>query len=84
MKKTHYFILSIAASFGFATMMVSFLAAVQTIREYVRQEISGGLWDAYMKSFNRYQEYELYFSAMAFIFLLLFLVLQVHKKHLRS
>ena len=83
MKRIHGFLISIAASFGCAIMIISILSVIDTINVHVYGQTKDSLWATYLESFNTYEDYEFYFFLIAFIFFFLFLVIRIHKKSLR-
>ena len=83
MNKIYGFLISIAASSGFALMVISTLSVIDTVKVHVFGQTKDSLWTTYTESFACYEDYEFYFFAISFIFFSLFLVLRIDKKSLR-
>ncbi len=83
MKRIYGFLISIAASSGFAIMLISALSVIDTINIHAFGQTKESLWAMYLERFNYYEDYEFYFFAISFVFFYLFLVIRKHKKSLR-
>ena len=83
MKITYRILISLCGSVGFTFMLISLLAMVNAIRVHIAEKTTESFWETYMNSSSGYDAYAAYFFAAAFVFFLLFYILQVQKKSLR-
>ncbi len=80
MKITYRVLISISASVGFAFFLISALAMVKAMRVHLASQPAESFWETYMHSSNGYDAYAFYFIGAAFVFFLLFYILEVQKK----
>ena len=78
MKTSHRFFLSLSASFGLGLFIRSSLSLI-TI-DYAQVHSARNFWDSYLENYRQYTYLVPYLIGGAFIFFLLFVVLEIHKK----
>ena len=83
MKITYRVLISLCGSVGFTFLLISILGMVNAIRVHLLAQPTESFWETYMQSSSGYDAYGIYFFAAAFVFFLLFYILEVQKKSLR-